>query len=239
MSRKGMMQPINRPQSLTESVLERLREAIVSGEFALGSLLSERALALQLGVSKTPVREALAQLRQEGLVRIYPQRGAFVFSLSAGEVVEMCEFRQTLEAAALRLAMERHPDALVSDLDEVVRRMETARTRGINRDYLNADTAFHQVFFAHCGNGFLAETYALHVGKIAALRTHLSVKPLHMDKSFAEHRDIVERLKRGKVKEALGVLDVHIDRTKTTYSAEIQDIAEADRAGEKTLAKGG
>ena len=64
-------------------------------------------LAENFGVSKTPVREALAQLRLEGLVRIVPQRGAFVFTLSAREVMNMCELRLTLEAAALRLAFER------------------------------------------------------------------------------------------------------------------------------------
>ena len=95
------MQRISRPPSLAETVLERLRSDIVRGALGLGELLSERVLAEKLGVSKTPVREALAQLRQEGLVRIVPQRGAFVFSLSASEVIAICEFRQTLEAAAL------------------------------------------------------------------------------------------------------------------------------------------
>ena len=103
------MKPIERPESLTESVVKRLREAIVSGDFELGQPLSERQLAELLEVSKTPVREALAQLRLEGLVRILPQRGAFVFTLSQQEVVEICELRQALEASALRAAIERNP----------------------------------------------------------------------------------------------------------------------------------
>src|SRR5690606_32899272 len=103
--RKHSVQPIERPESLTESVIKRLRAAIVSGDFALGQPLSERQLAELLEVSKTPVREALAQLRLEGLVRIQPQRGALVFTLSQREVVEICELRQALEASALRRAM--------------------------------------------------------------------------------------------------------------------------------------
>jgi DNA-binding GntR family transcriptional regulator len=74
------MHPITRPSSLKESVIERLRESIVTGELELGQPLSERALAERLNVSKTPVREALAQLRVEGLVLVYPQRGAYVFT---------------------------------------------------------------------------------------------------------------------------------------------------------------
>ena len=101
------IRPIERPRSLTESALVQIRDAIVAGELGLGQPLSERALSEMLHISKTPVREALARLRLEGLVRIYPQRGACVFSLSAQEVVEMCELRLALESAALRLAVER------------------------------------------------------------------------------------------------------------------------------------
>ena len=227
------MRPVERPRSLTETVLAQLRQAIVSGDLELGSPLSERALAIKLAVSKTPVREALAQLRLEGLVRIYPQRGAFVFTLSASEVTEICEFRQTLEAAALKLAVERHPDELVSDLRAVVAEMEAARARGDTKDYLHADTRFHRAFFRHCGNNYLIDTYELHIGKIAALRTHLASKPLHTEMSFAEHREITRLLGLGAVAKVFGVLDVHIDRTKTTYSAGIEDIAMADRQGAK------
>ena len=224
------MRPIERPRSLTETVLERLRDTIVGGDLALGAALSERALAESLGVSKTPVREALAQLRLEGLVRILPQRGATVFTLSAGEVVEICEFRQTLEAAAMRQALERNPVPFLDDLAEVVRDMQAARAGGDLKAYLAADTAYHQCFFRNCGNACMAEAYALFVGKIAALRTHLAAKPWHTEKSFAEHMGMLRLLHAGELPQALAVLDTHIGRTRTTYAAEIEDIAAADRA---------
>src|SRR6188474_950945 len=122
MTRSGgrQLKPIERPESLAESVVKRLREAIVSGDFELGQPLSERQLAELLEVSKTPVREAMAQLRLEGLIRILPQRGAFVFTLSQQEVVEICELRQALEASALRGAMERNSALFTEDLAAVV-----------------------------------------------------------------------------------------------------------------------
>jgi len=227
------MRPIERPRSLTETVLAQLREAIVSGDLELGSALSERALAVKLGVSKTPVREALAQLRVEGLVRIYPQRGAYVFTLSAHEVIALCEFRQTLEAAALRLAIERHPGELADEIREIVGQMETARRRNDTKAYLGADTRFHQAFFRHCGNDYLVDTYELHVGKIAALRTHLAAKPLHTEMSYREHCELSGLIAGGWLTQALDVLDVHIDRTKSTYSAGIEDIAMADKQAGK------
>lgn len=224
------MRPIKRPMSLTATVLQRLRQSIVEGDFALGQPLSERQLAEKFRVSKTPVREALAQLRLEGLVRIQPQRGAFVFTLSAREITNMCELRLTLEAAALRLAFERDRKALLEGLKGTVMEMERARAARNTRAYLNADTAFHEVFFKACDNPLLADTYSIYLGKIAALRTHLAGKPLHTERSFEEHRDILARIAAGDLTTTLEILDRHIERTKTTYAESVEDIAAADKS---------
>ncbi len=223
------MRPIERPESLTERAVKRLRAAIVSGDFELGQPLSERQLAAMLAISKTPVREALAQLRREGLVRILPQRGATVFTLSQQEVVEICELRQALEASALKAAIERNPRRFADALATIVQRMAKARDRGDLKGYLEEDTAFHLAFFAHCGNGLMAQNYGLFVGKIAALRTHLAHKPQHTELSFQEHEVMREAVARRDTARALAVLDVHIARTKETYSEGVTDIAAADR----------
>ena len=223
------MKPIERPASLAESTVKRLRQAIVSGALELGQPLSERQLAELLEVSKTPVREALAQLRLEGLVRILPQRGAFVFTLSQQEVVEICELRQALEASALRLAMERNPERFREALAAVVERMRKTRARRDVKAYLNEDTRFHECFFEHCGNSLMAQNYAMFVGKIAALRTHLAHKPQHTELSFREHEEMLDAVSRRATAAALTVLDIHIARTKETYSAGVTDIAAADK----------
>jgi DNA-binding GntR family transcriptional regulator len=223
------VKPIERPQSLTESTLRRLRQAIASGDLELGSPLSERQVADLLEVSKTPVREALAQLRLEGLVRILPHRGAFVFTLSQQEVVEICELRQALEATALRVAIERNPAAFAEALAAVVNRMRRARSRGDVRAYLDEDTRFHECFFDHCGNSLMAQNYGMFVGKIAALRTHLAQKPQHTELSFKEHEAMLEAVLHRDAPAALAILDVHIARTKETYAAGVTDIAAADK----------
>jgi DNA-binding GntR family transcriptional regulator len=220
---------VERPKSLAETVLGQLRSAIVHGDLQLGQVLSERQLADDLGVSKTPVREALAQLRNEGLVLIYPQRGAFVFTLSAREVAEICEFRGALEAAALSLALERHREAFARDLEGIVAAMASAQRRGDRRHYLELDTRYHASFFEHCGNGYLRDSYERYAGKIAALRTHLAIKPLHTKMSFQEHGEMLVAIAKGDVAGALRILETHIGRTRQTYSDEIDDIAAADR----------
>jgi len=225
------VRPIERSVTLARIATARIRDAIVNGDLALGAPISERLLAERLAISTTPVREALTQLRLEGLVRIVPQRGAFVFTLSATEVVEICEVRQSLEASAMRYALERHRDLLLDDLGAVVKNMTVARAKGELKAYLAADTDYHQCFFKHCGNRYMADAYGIFVGKIAALRTHLAGKPRHTEKSFAEHKRMLKLLRRGEIAEALSTLDTHIGRTKTTYAREIEDIAAADEQG--------
>lgn len=223
------MRPIERPPSFAEEVADRIRRAIIDGDLSLGETISERLLADRLGVSKTPVREALAQLRMEGLVRVYPQRGATIFTLSAREIRDICELRQALEASALRYALERNPTQLAEALARVVAEMRAARAEEDHRRYLAADTAYHEVFFQCCDNLYLQDTYSLHVGKIAALRTHLARKPHHTERSFEEHCRMLELVRAREVAACLSTLDGHIGRTKSTYAAEVDDIAAADQ----------
>lgn len=222
---------MERPKSLSETVLHYLRERIVLGDFELGASLSERQLAEDLEVSKTPVREALAQLRSEGLVTILPQRGAYVFTLSAREVIQICEFRLAIESAALELAIARNRDALAEEITTIVASMDEARGRGDTRAYLTLDTAFHAAFFTHCGNSYLRDSYERYSGKIAALRTHLAVKPMHTQLSYEEHVALRDVLAGGSRAEIAGILEAHIGRTRESYSEEVEDIAAADAKG--------
>jgi DNA-binding GntR family transcriptional regulator len=223
------MPEIERPRSLTAIVTEHVRDMVVNGDVPLGSALSERSIAAELKVSKTPVREALAQLRNEGLVSIVPQSGVRVFTLSAREVREICKFRRTLELAAVELAMEGTPQALERDLAAIVKRMHAVMKAGNQREYLRLDTQFHLTFFEHCGNSYLQNAYGLYSGKIAALRTHLAHKPKHTALSLQEHEEIVAAVAARDFAMLADVLNRHIARTQETYEISIEDIARADR----------
>src|ERR687894_38551 len=101
-----------------------MRDAIVRVDLAPGQRLSENELAGQLGVSRTPVREALARLRDERLVAVVPQLGTFVTRISTGAVGDAQFVREALECAAIREAAVRAGDADVAALEEIVRRQE-------------------------------------------------------------------------------------------------------------------
>lgn len=214
---------IERPKSLRDLVLENLRDRIVSGRLAMGQSLSERSISDELEVSKTPVREALAQLREEGLVQIEPQKGAKVFTLTEEEVEQICDFRMTIEFAAFQLALALNPDALASDMANVVNDMTEAMEAGEVHAYLDLDTAFHRIAFRHCGNEYLSASYERYEGKIAALRTHMAALPEHTKLSFKEHIDLQKACEKKDLKALKSILEEHVARTRDSY---VQAISE-------------
>ncbi|WP_322044275.1 GntR family transcriptional regulator [Paraburkholderia sp. J67] len=209
---------IERPRSLSGVVTERLRDAIMTGELALGEALSEDTLATELGVSRTPIREALSTLQYQGLVTIVPQTGTFVFTATATDVGELCEFRATLEVKAARLAMARHQEAALASLNAAVAEMAQAQKKKDSRAYARADTQFHAAFLDHCDNPYLKSAYLLASGRVSALRTHLAG---HVEgepqRSFDDHHEIIALWKKGDIDRIESVLVQHIMRTQANY----------------------
>ncbi|MCV0426987.1 MAG: FCD domain-containing protein, partial [Roseibium sp.] len=153
---------------------------------------------------------------------------AFVFTLGGDEVADICDFRQPIETAAVKLAITRHPNDVLFEISEIVGEMRQRLNEGDVQRYLDLDSKFHMTFFKYCGNSYFIETYRRYSGKIAALRTHLAVKPSHTQLSMQEHKAILDAFRNGSVDETVRILNQHIDRTRTTYTAEITDIAVAD-----------
>lgn len=220
---------IERPLSLSELATVQLREAIVNGDLKLGEALSEATLATRLKISKTPVRHALAQMRVEGLVEVYPQSGTFVFTVSAGDLMQLCEHRLVLERAALRLAFERNYDRLCRRMRAITTSMDRARIRADVRRYLTLDTEFHRVILKFADNQYLLESYNLIEAKTAAIRTHLADRPLQSEQSLAEHEKIVAFLESGDLDAAISVLEYHIERYSRCYDPDTDDIAARER----------
>jgi DNA-binding GntR family transcriptional regulator len=209
---------IKRPDSLSKIAEERIRKGIIKGAFRLGESLQEAKLSEVLGISKTPIREALAALKLQGLVEIIPQRGAFVFSLSQDDVVELCQYRLFLETAALERAINVSRDAFLAALGDIVTQMAAARSADSFELYLELDAEFHDTFFSCCGNHYLQEGYQKVGDIVRTMRTHLSKQSERTEKSFAEHEAIVTHLDEGRFDTALAVLKRQITRGERSYS---------------------
>src|SRR5678816_969110 len=149
MNQATMHRLLVRPKSLTDLAHDSIRQLIVDGELAMGAQLSEATLAAQLGISKTPVREALLRLRVDGLIEIQPQRGTFVFSLTSRQVEEICAFREVVEVSAVKLAMEARRPGLVKALQANVREMTLARKTADWKAIRALDEAFHEAIVEH------------------------------------------------------------------------------------------
>lgn len=206
---------IAKPKSLTALALEKIRDGITSGHYPLGAPLYEKVLAEEFGISKTPVREALVQLQHDGLVVVVPHSGTFVFDLADGEVSELCELRLILETNALQLAMQRQPGRMTSDSDKIVESMRQAIVAGRIDEYRSLDNQFHWAFFAHCGNAYLATSYAMIEAKITTLRMRL-ITPLPelITASMEEHALIASALADADTSRAIAILTAHVRRAR-------------------------
>ena len=207
-----------RPQSLANQAAKRIRLRIVTGEFSLGEALSETSLAVELGVSKTPIREALQRLESEGLVDIQPQRGTFVFQISAEEARILSEFRDVLETAALRLAMRGKARALGSALKAVAADMKIAVAGGDAGRYRERDDAFHRCIVDHSHNPYLVAAYDSIAFRVQALRNRLSSDAVLNMRSFKEHLALVRLVEQGHAAKAVVALRKHIAQTPRDYA---------------------
>ena len=210
---------LDTPKSLSQRVMQRLRQAIIDGEFALGAAISEEMVANSFGVSRTPVREAMNQLQAQGLVVIRPQVGSFVFTPSADDISALCTFRIALEPKAAELAYRHDRDAAVAAISEAITAMEPAVNTKDNVAYGRADAAFHEALFTHCGNRYLAESYQLVSGRVAALRTNLtSPIDVRTRSSFDEHRRLRDLFARGEFTAFAQLMTTHITNSGVVYA---------------------
>ena len=210
---------LTRPKSLTDLAHDSIRRLIVGGELPMGTQLSESTLAGQLGISKTPVREALLRLRVDGLIDIQPQRGTFVFSLTPRQVQEICVFREAIEVTAVKLALEGRRTEMVKALQANVREMALARKAGNFKAIRLLDEAFHQAIVDHCANAYMQQAHQMIASKIGALRARLPEASEQVDHCQQNHATIVGLMREGRIAPTQRALALHIRDTLESYCA--------------------
>ena len=208
---------IKRPKSLTELVVEEVRSRIIDGRLQLGEALSENVLAAELGISKTPVREALLQLKLEKLVEVLPQKGTYVFRIAPDEVAMVSDLRELLELAALAAAMDRNHRALLARMTAIFDRMRTAYEADDTRAYRRIDGEFHQAIIDCCGNTYIADAYVPVAFRTQALRSRLSIEAELNRQSIKEHREILRLVRAGDIPGVQRAMRAHIGQTRQSY----------------------
>lgn len=220
-----------RNDSLTENILNILRRSIIVGDLPMGLLLSETALASAIDVSKTPVRESIVQLKGEGLLDVYPQRGTAVFYPSEKEVAELIEYREVLELATIRIAYNKNKILLISVLEDICTQMEDNLKQDNIRGYVWLDHFFHETIFNYCDNENLQRSWSLIGSRMAALLMQLTRNHSHVERSRQGHKDIVIALKNNNLDIARKHLKDHISPQKSSFWQEMpQLITQLSRA---------
>lgn len=215
---------IEQPVSLMEVTVDRIRDAIIAGDLPLGCKLSEQRLADMLGISRSPVRDALAALQVEGLVTVSPKRGSFVFTPDLKVVDEISEHRCILEKASIRKAIANNHKALLSSLSNACEKMAEASRQSDALKYTKGDIDFHNSIIKSGGNHSIASSYKRTIGPLMALRTHLfTIMNETVDRSMNEHLAIMEACRSRNVEEAERLVDVHANHLVDAYRTALSE----------------
>jgi DNA-binding GntR family transcriptional regulator len=189
---------------------QHLEDAIVSGEYAPGAHLDELGLAEKFGVSRTPIREALAQLGAEGLIEMRPRRGAFISTPSPRRLIDMFETMAELEAACGRFAAMRLTDEDHSALARAHEGCLIAAQAPDPDAYYAENRLFHEAIYRASRNSFLADqAFALHKRLSSYRRIQLRARN-RLTSSLAEHEGVLEALRAGDADLAAARLRAHI-----------------------------
>jgi len=191
-------------------VLRKLRGAILAGRFEPGQRLLERDLVERMGVSRTPIREALRKLELEGLVTTVPYRGPVVTRPTVDDARAVYEVRAALEGQAVALFTQRTTDSGIEQLRAHVAAAERAVRRSNAQGVLNANNAFHDVLASGCGNALLQSMLTNLRDRIVLLRVESLSYPGRRPRSVAEHRAIVRMIARRDADGAKRLTEQHI-----------------------------
>jgi DNA-binding GntR family transcriptional regulator len=201
------------PRLLREIAYERLKDAIRHADLRPGEPLPESRLSKLLGISRTPVREALQQLAQEGLVQIIPGRAVTVAAHSVQEVLNVVHLRSLLEPELVRLAAETIAGQALDDLWQSLADMETAIENDDREGWSKADTRYHEILGEACPNELLSEMTLQMRNRVH----HLAVvdsqtNPSRLAACTREHREIVEAIGAKDPQSAEVAMRQHIDK---------------------------
>ena len=193
--------------------LREISENIISLELKPGALVSENELARALGVSRTPVREALQELQKSQLIEVFPQRGSYVAGISFEAVEEAAFLRRTLEIAITEELCDKITFDQLEQLSENVGLQEYYLNNGMSSKIMDLDNQFHKDLFLMCGK---ERTYNImqsimgHFDRIRILSLH-TIKDI---KIVTDHRAILEAIKSGNKEEVRDLISRHLMRYK-------------------------
>lgn len=207
---------------LRDVVFNTLRKAILTGQLKPGERLMEVHLANRLGVSRTPIREAIRKLELEGLVIMIPRRGAEVAGITEKSLQDVLEVRRALDALSVELACDRITRADTDRLFEACQKFEQAVRQGDASVIASADVALHDIIVEAAGNGRLQQLVNNLSEQMYRYRFVYIQEEREHDNLIAEHREIYESILRRDKERAAAAARLHIDNQEKSIIRQIR-----------------
>ena len=198
--------------SLEEQVFSSLEEEILSGNLARGTSLGESMLSERFGVSRTPVRAALARLAEEGLVESVANKGAVVIGITKEDLIDIYRIRTRLEGLASLIAAEKISAEALKSLSDSLDLSEFYINKKDTEKLKELDSQFHETIYRETGNRLLCKTLSELHRKIKTYRKLSLSVPGRLEKSVTEHREIFDAIASGNGKLADELTSLHIER---------------------------
>src|SRR5688572_15445506 len=186
--------PLRRRRRLVDDAAQALRDAILRGKLPEGARLRQVELADRLGISRTPIREALGRLQHEGLVELLPRSGVRVTRFDVDEAVELYDLREMLDGLAARLAAGRADAGSLGRLDKTLARMERCLAGHDTSQWFTAHVLFHDEIFRAGGNGRLAALSSVVQLSIRRFHPLLLKTERRLEEAYREHRAIADAI---------------------------------------------
>lgn len=216
-----------RDNSLSGVVRHEIETLILSGELPAGSRVNENAVALRLGVSRGPVREACRALVELGLLDLIPNRGVFVRRMDRHDVEEVYDLRAGLTGLAGSLVTAHVTDAEINRLRALVAAMDESASAGDFRSFYPVNIEFHDVILQLTGNNRLIKSYRALIKEFQLFRTHGLVQPNALRESNQEHHAILDALERRDSTAAYDTSFRHVQHGKQRMFAAFDKLAQA------------
>ncbi|MGI5891891.1 MAG: GntR family transcriptional regulator [Bacillota bacterium] len=203
---------------LRSRVFRQIENDIISGKYQFGDSLTEKELSEQMGVSRTPIREAFRQLELEGLVQSIPNKGVIVTGIAQQDIEDIYSIKIAVEGLASRLAAERITEKELADLEETVALMEFYVGKNDMHHVLQLDSRFHEIIFTASNNRPLMLMLTNFHNYVQRARNESLATPGRAKKTLQEHRLILEAIKERNPDKVEELTKNHIQNTMDNLS---------------------
>jgi DNA-binding GntR family transcriptional regulator len=209
-------------RTVNETVYIRLRDHILAGGAAIGQRLDEREVSNQLGVSRTPVREAISKLAADGIVEYRPHQGNYVRRLTVKEVTDLYVVRIELEALAVRLSMEKLDTEFLHTLSEIVDATQAAMLAGDLVEFARQDRQMHALLVRTADNSALTDYLGRIEHLIQMARNLANQRPGFPETTDEQRHALLDAFKRGDTGKAVDAMRRHIESVREAIVAELE-----------------